>query len=66
MNCYTSPIKNTGIYKLDNGSVELSFGLRYKVSTNVEAEFAFSEDITRAAPDFTLHSGIKYTFGSMN
>lgn len=52
---YTSPLEKTGIDKLDNGSLELGLGVGYRILDTVRLELAFSEDLTRAAPDFNLH-----------
>lgn len=55
INGYTSPLERTGILKLDNGSLELGLGFHYRFSRGLRIEFAFTEDLTRAAPDFNLH-----------
>jgi hypothetical protein len=55
INGYTSPLEKTGIPKLDNGSLELGLGFHYRLARGVGMEFAFTEDLTRAAPDFNLH-----------
>jgi hypothetical protein len=55
VNGYTSPLERTGIPKLDNGSLELGLGFNYHFDRNLTLEFAFTEDLTRAAPDFDLH-----------
>jgi hypothetical protein len=57
MNGFSSPIQRTGIGELDNGAVELAFGFHYRLNPRWRIEFAFSEDLTRAAPDFTVHWG---------
>jgi hypothetical protein len=55
VNGYTSPLERTGIPKLDNGSLELGIGFHYRLSRGLGLELAFTEDLTRAAPDFDLH-----------
>jgi hypothetical protein len=55
INAYTSPFGNTGIERLDNASVELAFGLKWILTSQINAEMAFCEDLTRSAPDFNLH-----------
>jgi hypothetical protein len=55
VNGYTSPIEETGIAKLDNGSLELGLGVQRQLGRGMELELAFTEDLTRAAPDFNLH-----------
>jgi hypothetical protein len=61
LNFYTSPLEHTGIRKLDDGSLELSLGLIYRFNDALGLELAFSEDLTRAAPDFNLHGRISYS-----
>ena len=55
INAYTSPFGDTGIERLDNASVELAFGLKWTLTSQIDAEMAFCEDLTRSAPDFNLH-----------
>ncbi len=55
VNYYTSPIEHTGISQLDDGAMELALGFKYRLSRCWFMEFAFCEDLMRAAPDFTLH-----------
>ena len=55
INAYTSPFGNTGIERLDNASAELALGLRWAVTSKINTEMAFCEDLTRSAPDFNLH-----------
>jgi hypothetical protein len=55
INGYTSPLEETGIPKLDDGSLELGLGGLYRLGPGLGLEFAFTEDLTRAAPDFNLH-----------
>ncbi|GBC60607.1 hypothetical protein DENIS_1564 [Desulfonema ishimotonii] len=64
LNFYTSPLdEDTGISQLDNESLELSLGCLCRITPDVDFEFAFCEDLTRAAPDFTIHAGIRCRFG---
>ncbi len=62
LNGYTSPLQRTGINQLDNGAVELAFGFHYRLKPNWRVEFAFCEDLTRAAPDFTVHLGVIWNY----
>lgn len=55
INAYTSPFGATGVKKLDDASIELAFGLKWRLTTQINAEMAFCEDLTRSAPDFNLH-----------
>ncbi|MEJ2040390.1 MAG: DUF3187 family protein [Desulfosarcinaceae bacterium] len=55
---YTSPIEETGISEVDTPAAELGLGFRYQVAGDWNMEFAFGEDLTRAAPDFTVHLGV--------
>lgn len=61
LNYYTSPLEYTGISKLDNGSLELGMGLIYRFTNGLGLEFAFCEDLTRAAPDFNIHLRLSYS-----
>ncbi len=60
---YTSPFENTGISQLDDDSLGLALGLGYKLSSCMGLEFAFGEDLTHAAPDFTVHARLIYELG---
>jgi hypothetical protein len=60
INSYTSPIGETGIEKLDVASIELALGLRWAFSSQLSAELAFCEDLTRSAPDFNLHAMVVF------
>lgn len=62
VNSYTSPIRRTGISEVDNPSVELALGLHYQAEKNWGVEFAFGEDLTRAAPDFSVRLGVRHQF----
>jgi len=63
-NFVTSPFHHTGIEQMDQDSLELAFGFAVSISDNMVFEFAFSEDLTRTAPDFTVHGALRYEFGS--
>ena len=60
VNFYTSPIEKTGISQLDDGAIELALGFKYRLSEHWTVEFAFCEDLMRAAPDFTVHLGLAW------
>ena len=62
-NFVTSPFHHTGIEQMDQNSLELAFGFAVSMSDDMVFEFAFSEDLTRTAPDFTVHCGLRYEFG---
>lgn len=56
LNYYTSPFSRTGISQLDQDSLQLSLGFSVRLSRRMGLELALSEDLTRAAPDFTVHT----------
>ena len=62
-NFVTSPFHNTGIEQMDQDSLELALGFAVSISHDMIFEFAFSEDLTRTAPDFTVHGALRYEFG---
>ena len=62
-NFVTSPFHNTGIAQMDQDSLELALGSAFSMWDNTIFEFAFSEDLTRTAPDFTIHGAFRYEFG---
>ncbi|MGA1870371.1 MAG: DUF3187 family protein [bacterium] len=62
LNYYTSPFENTHINQLDTDSLEITFGLIYSAGSDMNLEFGFSEDLFKAAPDFTLHCELNYRF----
>jgi hypothetical protein len=62
LNTFTSPLNDTGIDTLDRPSVELAFGLTRSWGRNTRASFAFCEDLSGPAPDFTVHAGIETSF----
>ena len=63
LNYLTSPLAHTGIPQLDQDSLELALGFCLSLSDRSVLEFAFCEDLTRSAPDFTVHAGIRWTIG---
>jgi len=65
-NYYSSPFEETGLSELDDGTLELSFGFQRVVSKALYWEFAFSEDLTRASPDFNIRIGVTWRFGNKN
>ena len=62
-NFVTSPFHHTGIEQMDQDSLELTLGFAVWVSHDMIFEFAFSEDLTRTAPDFTVHGALRFEFG---
>lgn len=62
-NFVTSPFHHTGIEQMDQDSLELALGFAVSMSHDMVFEFAFSEDLTRTAPDFTVHAALRYEFG---
>jgi hypothetical protein len=62
-NFVTSPFHDTGIAQMDQDSLELVFGFAVSISDDMVFECAFSEDLTRTAPDFTVHGALRYEFG---
>ena len=65
VNGYTSPIEETGLSEVDEAAVELGLGFQYLLDGDWQVEFAFGEDLTRAAPDFTVRIDLawKYRIG---
>jgi hypothetical protein len=63
-NYYSSPIEETGLDELDKGAFELIFGAHHRLADNWLVEFAFSEDLTLAVPDFNLRLGLRRTWRS--
>ena len=63
LNFMTSPLSHTRIPPLDQNSLELALGMSYSASDRLVFEFAFCEDLTRTAPDFTVHGGVRWTSG---
>jgi hypothetical protein len=59
----TAPLSHTKIPPLDQNSLELALGVSYSVSNRLVFEFAFCEDLTRTAPDFTVHGGLRLILG---
>ncbi len=62
VNFMTSPLSHTRIPQLDQNSLELALGFSYSASDRLVFEFAFCEDLTRTAPDFTIHGGVRWRF----
>lgn len=60
VNIYSPAFVKTGIDDLDQNSIELAFGCRFKGPLGLLYEIAFCEDLTRAAPDFTLHLALTW------
>lgn len=63
-NYYSSPFEETGLDELDNGALELSFGIQRTLSKTLYWEFAFCEDLTRAVPDFNIRIGMTWRFST--
>ena len=61
-NAYSSPIETTGITELDGPALEMAVGFHHKLDNAWTLTFAFCEDLTRAAPDFTVRLGLKRSF----
>ena len=57
---YTSPLEYTGISKMDNGSLELTLGVIRFITRSWSWSVSFSEDLTRAAPDFNIGVRLHY------
>jgi hypothetical protein len=64
LNYYTSPIEQTGLEDLDDGSLELDIGFQRALAEYCVMEFVFGEDLTRALPDFNLRLGLRWTWRS--
>ena len=62
LNYYTSPIEETGLDALDDGTLGLDIGFHYLLAKECILEFAFGEDLTRALPDFNLRLGLRWTW----
>jgi hypothetical protein len=62
-NFVTSPFHDTGIEQMDQDSLELTLGFAVSISHDMVFEFAFSEDLTRTAPDFTVYGALRCEFG---
>ncbi len=62
LNFHTSPVEETEISDLDDGALELSLGFQRRFKEHMALEFAFSEDLTRAAPDFNIRLGWIWAF----
>lgn len=64
LNYYSSPFEKTGLEELDGGASELAFGVQRSLSPSLYWEFAFSEDLTLAVPDFNIRLGMTWRFRS--
>ena len=60
VNAYSTPLEFTGIGELDDGAVDLSVGFHYRVAPHWLVEFAFTEDLTRTAPDFNARAALRW------
>lgn len=61
LNCFTSPF-DMGIKFFDRPGIELTLGVHYLVNEQLIFEFAFAEDLSGSVPDFTVFSGLIYSF----
>lgn len=61
LNGYSSPVEETGINALDNGSLELGIGFRYHLHQRHGLVVSFGEDLTLAGPDFTVYVGWRWS-----
>ena len=59
---HTSPIEVTQVSVVDNGALQLTFGLRRHMPFRGVIELSFSEDLTQFAPDFTVHLAWQWKF----
>ena len=59
---WESPYENTGIPVLDRDYGEITFGGKYQWGSGWGVYLALSEDLSRAASDFTAHSGVEVGF----
>jgi hypothetical protein len=64
LNYYTSPLEQTGLDALDDGSLELDIGFHRLLANDCVLEFVFGEDLTRALPDFNLRLGLRWSWRS--
>jgi hypothetical protein len=64
LNYYSSPLEETGLEELDDGALELAFGIQRTLSPSLYWEFAFSEDLTLAVPDFNIRLAMTWRFRS--
>lgn len=62
LNFFTSPIEETGLSVLDDGALELALGFQRVIKQRWVVEFAFCEDLTRAAPDFNVRLGLIWNY----
>lgn len=62
LNYYSSPFEETGLGEMDDGALELDLGVQRTLSPSLYLEFAFSEDLTFAVPDFNVRLGLTWRF----
>lgn len=60
LNYYSSPFEKSGLDELDDGALELVIGFQRTLSKMCYWEFAFSEDLTLAVPDFNIRIGMTW------
>ncbi len=60
VNIYSPAFIKTGIDDLDQDSIELAVGFRFRGPLGLLYEAAFCEDLSRVAPDFTLHLALTW------
>ena len=60
VNAYSTPLEFTGIGELDDGAVDLAIGCQFRATRNWLIELAFSEDLTRTAPDFNVRLALRW------
>lgn len=58
----TPAFENTGINALDDAYGDVTFGVRHTWKNKWSAYWALSEDLSRAAADFTMHTGVGFDF----
>ncbi|ACL06868.1 hypothetical protein Dalk_5198 [Desulfatibacillum aliphaticivorans] len=59
---WQSPYDNTQVPVLDRDYGEITFGGKYQWKSGWGAYLAMSEDLSRSAADFTLHTGVELNF----
>lgn len=63
INYTSSPFKDQDIDPLDDDSVQLIMGVSYEFDSGLTMEVAFSEDLSDAAPDFTVSTRFNWGIG---
>jgi hypothetical protein len=58
----STPFSDTGIRALDRDFFALTLGAKYRLSNAFGVQFAFSEDLSPAASDFTVRAGLVIDF----